>query len=288
MDAVKAHIAGTHNAHDRVRVCAVVVAKTARLVYEPRDLEDVLVKDTDRVRVRQHQTGNVVAEHFLKLRKIDAAIRRGRDIHDLIAAHRRRCGIGAVRGIRYDDFGALRIAARIVILLDQQHAGEFAVRACRRLEGHAVHAGDLAEIRTQRVKHFERAPDRGLRRERMDVRKAFHCRRFLVNARVILHGAGTERIETAVHAVHLLVEFGVVAGNIGLAHLGKTRRDFTPEPFGKLYRFHVAFRQDIALASLDAFFKNQLHASTSFTTETTSSSVAFETFSVTHQSMPSA
>ena len=287
MHAVEAHVAGTHDAHDRVQVCAVVIAQTARFVHELRDLENVLVKDADRVRVRQHESRDIVAEDLFELLEIDASVRRGGDVHDLVAAHRRRRGVGTVRGVRHDDLGALRVVVRIVILLDEQHAREFAVRARCGLEGHAVHAGDLAKILAQRVEHFKCAADRGFRRERMDVRKALHRRRFFVDARVIFHGAGTERIEAAVHAVHLLTKLGVVTGNVGFAHLGKPRRDFAPERFGKRGRGDVALRQDIALAPFDALFKDQLHASTSFTTETTSSSVSLATFSVTHQSMPS-
>ena len=76
VDAVKAHVAGAHNAHDGVQIRAVIVAQAARLVDKTRDLQNVFVKNADGVRVRQHQSGGVVAEHGLERLEIDAAVRR--------------------------------------------------------------------------------------------------------------------------------------------------------------------------------------------------------------------
>ncbi len=54
----------------------------------------------------------------------------------------------------------------VVVLLDEQHAGELTVGAGGGLEGHAVHAGDLAEILPGGVQHLLaarpwRAPEPG-------------------------------------------------------------------------------------------------------------------------------
>lgn len=132
MDAVKAHVAGAHDAHDGVQIRAVIVAQAARLVDKTRDLQNVFVKNADGVWVCQHQAGGVVAEHGLERLEIDAAVRRGRDVHNLIAAHGSCSRVRAMRGVRNDDLRALLVAAGIVILLDEQHARELAVRTGQR------------------------------------------------------------------------------------------------------------------------------------------------------------
>ena len=56
---VKAHITGPRDANDGVEVGAVVVAKAASVVDDPRDFEDVLLKQAKRVGVCEHQPGRV-------------------------------------------------------------------------------------------------------------------------------------------------------------------------------------------------------------------------------------
>jgi len=93
VDAVKAHVTGTDDAHDGVEVRAVVIAQAARIVNDLRDLEDVLVENTDGVRVRQHQSRGVGADGGAQRVEVDAAVHAGRDVDDLEAAHRGGCGI---------------------------------------------------------------------------------------------------------------------------------------------------------------------------------------------------
>ncbi len=126
-------------------------------------------------------------------------------------------------GIRNDDLPSCLIAPGIVILLDEQHAGEFAVRAGSRFEGHVVHARDLAQQSLRRFKDLAAAFGIPLVRKRMDMGKSFKRRRFLVDARIVFHGTGAERVEAAVDAVHLLRKLGVVARDFGLGKLGQCR-----------------------------------------------------------------
>ena len=60
----------------------------------------------------------------------------------------------------------------VLILLDEQHAGELAVGAGRRLEGHIRHAGDLAEILLGGVDDLLAASHRSLRGQGMDAGEA--------------------------------------------------------------------------------------------------------------------
>ena len=147
VDAVKAHVTGTDDAHDGVEVRAVVIAQAARIVNDLRDLEDVLVENTDGVRVRQHQSRGVGADGGAQRVEVDAAVHAGRDVDDLEAAHRGGRGVRAVGGVGHDDLRARGIAAVGVIGLDEQNAGELTVRARRGLERDSVHAEDLAKLR---------------------------------------------------------------------------------------------------------------------------------------------
>ena len=287
MDAVKAHVAGADDAHDGVQVGAVVVAQAAGLVDKAGDLQNVVVKNAHGVGVGQHQTGGILAQHGTERVQIHAAVRAGGDVHHLIAAHGGGGGVGAVGAVGHDDLGALVVAPGIVVLLDQQHTGELAVSTGGRLEGHVVHAGDLAQVGLGGVQHLLHALLVGGGRERMDGGKALQRSHLLVDAGVILHGAGAQGIKAAVDAVHLLAKLGIVAGDIGLAHLRQGGLDLTLQGSGQLHLRHVAGGQKAAMTAGNALFKNQLHfASTSFTMATVLSMASFVTFSVAHHRMP--
>ena len=59
VDDVEPHVAGPRVAHDRVQVGAVVVQGAARVADHPGDLGDVLVEQAERVRVGEHQAGDL-------------------------------------------------------------------------------------------------------------------------------------------------------------------------------------------------------------------------------------
>jgi aconitase A len=61
VDDVEPHVAGPRDPHHRVEVRAVVVERRAGVVHDPRDLLDVAVEQPERVRVREHQAGHVLA-----------------------------------------------------------------------------------------------------------------------------------------------------------------------------------------------------------------------------------
>ena len=179
------------------------------------------------------------------------------------------------------------VAAGIVILLDEQHAGELAVGAGGRLEGHVVHAGDLAQVGFGGVQHLLHALLVGGGGKRMDGGKALQRGHLLVDAGVILHGARAKGIEPAVDAVNLLAKLGIVAGDIRLAHFRQSGLGLTPQGSGQLHLRHVAGGQKAAMAAGNALFKDQLHfASTSFTMAAVLSMAALVTFSVAHHRMP--
>ena len=59
VDDVEAHVARAGDAHDRVQVGAVVVQRRADPVHDRGDRLDVRIEDAERVRVGQHQTGDI-------------------------------------------------------------------------------------------------------------------------------------------------------------------------------------------------------------------------------------
>ena len=61
VDDVEAHVAGPRAAHDGVEVRAVVVERRARVVHDVGDLLDRRVEQPERVRVGEHEAGDVVA-----------------------------------------------------------------------------------------------------------------------------------------------------------------------------------------------------------------------------------
>ena len=94
-------------------------------------LGDVLVEQTERVRVGQHEGGRVVAYGRPKLVHVHPAAGVALHAHRLVAGHGHRGRVGAVRAVRNDDL-LRRAAGGIVIGVDEQQTGELAVGAgCR-------------------------------------------------------------------------------------------------------------------------------------------------------------
>ena len=59
---VKAHVARAHGAQDGVQVGAVVVQQSTDVVHRFGDLDNLLLKEAYRVRVRQHNARHVRSE----------------------------------------------------------------------------------------------------------------------------------------------------------------------------------------------------------------------------------
>ena len=103
-------------------------------------------------------------------------------------------------------------------------AGQLALRAGGRLERDGVEPGDLGEDLLQAPHELERALRALLLLQRMERREAGERREPLVDARVVLHRAGAERIEAVVDAEVARRELGEVADELELGDLGQARR----------------------------------------------------------------
>ena len=219
VDDVKAQVAGANDAHDGVQVGAVAVDQAAAVVDDLAHLAHVLVEQAQRVGVGQHDADGGVVGHGAQGGQIDVAACVRLDFDDLIAAHGRRGRVGAVRRVGDDDLVALRVAAGEVVGADDQHAGELAVRAGRRLQGDAGQPGDLAQVLLQLVHEQQRALDGHLILVGMDVLKAGQRDGAVVDLGIVLHRARAERVEARVDGMVHLAEAGEVAHHLDLAHL---------------------------------------------------------------------
>ena len=91
--------------------------------------------------------------------------------------------------------------------------------------------------------------------ERSKLRQRSH---FLVDLRVILHRAGTQRIETVVHAEVISREIGVMPDNGHLVALRQLCVFLTTHGFRHLVLTKVVLGKRIALATLLREFENQV------------------------------
>ena len=106
-----------------------------------------------------------------------------------------------MRGVGDDDLAPLlRLAAVLEVRADEHQARQLALRAGRRLQRDRVEARHLGEDLLQAPLELERALRAVLVLQRMEVREAGQRHEPLVDARVVLHRAGAERVEARVDA----------------------------------------------------------------------------------------
>ncbi len=147
----------------------------------------------------------------------------GADLDDLVARHRHRRRVGAVRGVGREHLVAL-VAVGLVEGAREQHAGQLAVRAGARLQRHVRQAGDLAQRALQLVHQLQRALGARGRLRRVQAGVAGQRRDALVQLRVVLHRARAERIEAGVEVEVALGDAVEVPVDLRLGDLGQARR----------------------------------------------------------------
>ena len=223
MHDVEAHVARAADAHDRVQVGAVVVERRADAVDDLGDLLDLGLEQPERRGVGQHQAGDVLVGLGAQVVEVDVAVLVGSDLDDLVAGHRHGRRVGPVGRVGRQHLGPL-LAAVLVEGAGQQHAGELAVRAGRRLQRHVRQAGDLRQRVLQAPHQLERPLGALGMLERVQLGVTGQRRHPLVELRVVLHRARAERVEAGVEVEVALREAVVVAHDLGLGDLGQPRR----------------------------------------------------------------
>ena len=225
VDDVEAHVAGPRDAAHGVEVRAVVVHERAGAVEDPLDLLDVLVEQAERRRVREHERRGVLVDLAAQVVDVDVPARVGLDVRQLVARHRDRGRIRAVRRVGHDDLATLFVlAAGGEVRAGKHEAGDLSLRARRRLERDGVEPRYLREDLLQPPHQLERALRPVVLLQRVETGEARERREPLVDARVVLHRAGAERVEARVHAEVAGRELGEMADELELGHLRQARR----------------------------------------------------------------
>ncbi len=119
-------------------------------------------------------------------------------------------------GVGDEDFAA-GIALGLVPGANQKDAGELAVGAGGGLEGDRVHAGDVEEAALEQAEDFENALGERVGTVGVGFGEAFDAGDQLVNAGVVLHGAGAEGVHAEIYGVVPGGEAGEVANDLDLA-----------------------------------------------------------------------
>ena len=251
------------------------------------DFQNVGVKQAQRVGVGEHQTGGIRSHGGAQGVQIHAAFGIGGHRHHRKTRHDGGSRVGAVGGIRHNNFGAGGVATALMVAADEQQAGVLSVGACGRLQRHAVHAGDLTEHRLGFGQHLEAPLDRPGGLEGMNPGKSGQRGHLLVDAGIVFHGARAERVKAAVDAVNMTAQLRIVAAEIGFADLRQGGSRIAHQLPGQIGRRHIAHRQHRHAAAGNTFFKNQLHfSSTSLQMAMARSSAARSAFSVAHHRIP--
>ena len=153
-----------------------------------------------------------------------------------------------------------RIALRLVPRPRQQNAGEFAVRARRRLQGDGVHAGNLEQTLLQKLDDFHDPLRQRVRAVGMRVGQTLDARNVLVHPRVVFHGARAQRIHPEVDGIIPRREPREVADDLDLAQFGQQARRLAmrlAEQCGRVHCWHVERRQFVSLFARRRLLKDQ-------------------------------
>ena len=252
---------GPRLAHDRVEVGAVVVQERAVAVEQVRDVDDLLLEQAERRRVRQHQAGGLVRDLLLQVLEVDVAARVRLHPHHLVARHRHAGRVRAVGRVR-DDHGAPLAALRLVVGAHQQQAQQLALRARRRLQRRVRQARRSRRGSPAGGAAAPGCPGAGVLLQRVQRREPRQRRHLLVHLRVVLHGAGAERVEVRVDRGVELREAHVVAHQVELRDLRQPRRLRAPQALREerveVGLRHVEGRQRVRAAPGDAALEDRL------------------------------
>ena len=179
-------------------------------------LRDLLVEDSEGVGVGEHEARDILVHLCFQGGKIDHAALVAAQIFDLVADHGGSGGIGAVGGVGNQDLFA-RIAFGFKIGAHQQDAGEFAVGSGGRLQSDGIHAGDFDELIGERLHDAQCALRDLLGLIGMGAGDSIEAGDDLIDPRIVLHGAGAERVHAVIDRVIPGGEAGEVADDFDLA-----------------------------------------------------------------------
>ncbi|OPZ75832.1 MAG: hypothetical protein BWY79_01905 [Actinobacteria bacterium ADurb.Bin444] len=138
---IQAHVPGPGSTHDGVEVGPVVVDEASGFVHHARDVEYVLLEQTERVGVGQHEAGGLGGQRPAESVQIYEPTVGAGQLHHAVAGE---CGggqVGAVGGVGHEDGVALVVSPILMVGADHEYAHELALRPRRRLKTDPGHAG---------------------------------------------------------------------------------------------------------------------------------------------------
>ena len=248
----------------RIQIRTVVVAQSAGVVNDGCDFPDMGVEDPNRIRIRQHQPRRLRSRLLPQVLQIDHSVFIGHQFHHPVAGHGSAGRIRAVGGIRNQNLIPFSFSPGFMISPDQQKAGEFSLGSRSRLEGHPVHSGDCLQIFLQCVDDFRAAGHRLRRLQRMNPCESFQSGHPFIQQRIMLHGAGAQRIETVVQSSGLPGQRRVVPVQFIFRDFRQPGRRFPHRYFRQTF-LHITLREQGHPSSRHTSFENQFHhACTSF------------------------
>ena len=175
----------------------------------------VALEQSAGVGIGDHHPGHIGPEPGFQGFKIDAAIRRGGDVLHPIAREGRRRRVRAMGAFRHQHDLA-GIALRLQRRADAEQAAKLAMRARLGAHGDSLHAGQRQQPFGKLVHGLQRTAHGLLRLERVDVGKTGQPRDLLIEARVVLHRAGTERERPKIDGIVLPRQARVMTHGFGL------------------------------------------------------------------------
>ena len=134
VDHVESHVARFDLAHDRVQIGTVVVEQPACVMNDLGDLQYLSFKYAQSGRIGQHQTGGPRPHCLPQGIQVHVPIGTGRYFPDLVAAHGCGSRVGAMGGIRNQNFRPFAVAFCIVVGPDHGDAGELTLSAGKRAQ----------------------------------------------------------------------------------------------------------------------------------------------------------
>ncbi len=223
---------GTELAHpgqadQGVEVRAVDVDLAARIVHEAAHLAHGVLVHAVRGRVGDHDRGEVVGvfgDHLAQVCHVDVAGVVAAHHDHPHPGHHRTGGVGAVRARRDQAHVPVGGTPAVVVGLDRQQAGEFALAASVGLQAHGVVAGDLGKPGLQVLDDRQQPFGVLGGRERVQRTELGPGDRLHLGRRVELHRARAQRDHAAVQRDVLVGQLPQVAQQRGLGAVGVEHR----------------------------------------------------------------
>ncbi len=137
---INAQVTWAGNAENGVEVRAIVIDEAARLMDDVDHPLDVLIPESKRVGIGDHQSGGVRADQLAHGVDVSVSSIIGRDGHDIESRHASSGRVRAMGGVRNQHLGAPGIATLVMPRPDHETAGELAMGSRGGLQRDGVEA----------------------------------------------------------------------------------------------------------------------------------------------------